>query len=79
MTLDERIRRVEQRVGKPIILRGVRDPDSLWRGRLTGRPSHVLLEYRDDVVGFFWHHDIIRELLDLLEQGQTDVTLRDEG
>ena len=78
MRLDERRREVERRLGKRIVLRGVRDPDPLWRGRLTERPSHFLLEYRDATVGFFWHHDIIRELLDLLEQGQTDVTLRDE-
>jgi hypothetical protein len=78
MTLDDRVQQVERRLGKPLVLRGVRDPDPRWRGRLTERPSHFLLEYRDDVVGFFWHHDIIRELLDLLEQGQTNVTLRDE-
>ena len=78
MTLDQRVQQAAQRLGKPIVLRGVRDPDPLWRGRLTERPSHFLLEYRDATVGVFWHHDIIRELLDLLEQGQTDVTLRDE-
>ena len=78
MNVDERLKRLARRLGKRIVLRGVRDPDPLWRGRITERPSHFLLEYRDDVVGFFWHHDIIRELLDLLEQGQTDVTLRDE-
>jgi len=72
---------MERRLGKRIILRGARDPDPLWRGRLTERPSHFLLEYRDATVGFFWHHDIIRELLDLLEQGQTEAVLtdREEG
>lgn len=78
MNLDDRLKQLEWRLGKRIVLRGVRDPDPLWRGRLTERPSHILLEYRDATGGFFWHHDIIRELLDLLEQGQTDVTLRDE-
>ena len=78
MSLDERVRGMERRLGKRLILRGVRDPDPLWRGRLTERPSHFLLEYRDATVGFFWHHDIIRELLDRLEQGQTEAVLRDE-
>lgn len=78
MTLDERLRAAERRLGKRIVLRGVRDPDPQWRGRLTERPSHFLLEYRDATVGFFWHHDIIRELLDLLEQGATAAVLRDE-
>jgi hypothetical protein len=78
MALDERVHALERRLGKRIVLRGVCDPDPLWRGRLTERPSHFLLEYRDATIGFFWHHDIIRELLDLLEQGQTDVVLRDD-
>ena len=78
MTLDERLRAAERRLGKRIVLRGVREPDPQWRGRLTERRSHFLLEYRDATVGFFWHHDIIRELLDLLEQGETAAVLRDE-
>jgi len=67
--LDERVRALEQRLGQRLILRGVRDPDPLWRGRISWRPGYVLLEYRDATPGFFWHHDIIRELLDLVEQG----------
>ncbi|MBU0609673.1 MAG: hypothetical protein KKI08_17430 [Armatimonadetes bacterium] len=78
MTLDERVRETERRLGKRIILRGVRDAYPLWRGRISAFPSHFLLEYRDATVGFFWHHDIIRELLDLLEQGRTEAVLRDE-
>jgi len=78
MVLEERVRETELRLGKRIILRGVREPDPRWRGRLTTRPGALVLEYRDATVGFFWHHDIIRELLDLAEQGATDAVLRDD-
>lgn len=78
MNLDDRIAALQLRMGKRIVLRGVRDPDPRWRGRITERPQHFLLEYRDATPGFFWHHDIIRELLDLLEHGQRDVTLKDD-
>lgn len=78
MTIEERVADLERRLGQRIVLRGVRDPDPCWRGRLSSRPGMILLEYRDATVGFFWHHDIIRELLDLLEQGVTDAGLRDE-
>lgn len=80
--VSRRVAELEARLGKRIILRGVRLPDRNLRGRLTERPGHFLLEYRDDLPGWFWAHDIIRELLDCLEQGQTDVTLvdaNDEG
>jgi hypothetical protein len=59
---------VEKRLGKPIILRAVRDPDPHFPGRVTDKGSHVLIEYRDDVVGFFWDVGRMRGLLDEAER-----------
>lgn len=39
----------------------------------------VLVEYRDDVAGYFWHYDIIEELLEHLEQGRLSVVLHETG
>ena len=66
--LRKRLAEVEAKVGKPIMLRAVRDPDPDFRGRVTDKGSHVLIEYRDDVVGFFWDVDRMRELLEEAER-----------
>jgi hypothetical protein len=36
-----------------------------------------VLEYRDDGAGYFWHLDIISELLDYVEQGHFEVALHE--
>jgi hypothetical protein len=77
--LEPELREVEQTIGKPIVLRAVRTPEPELRGRLVSRPGYVVLEYRDDTAGYFWDHDIIRELLARLRQGERDCVLRDEG
>lgn len=77
--ISTRVRRLEQQRGIGIVLRAVHAPDKRFRGRLTRRGARIIVEYRDDTPGFFWHHDILRELLDCLERGEDDVTLRDEG
>jgi len=79
MTLEERIRNLEQCLNKRIILRGQHSAEPLWRGRITERPSYFLLEYRDDTAGFFWDVDIICELLQLLEEGFTEIELYEEA
>ncbi len=66
--IADRIRRLEAARGKTIVLRAVRSVLPCFRGRLTERRSCFVLEFRDDNPGFFWHHDIIRELLTCLEE-----------
>ena len=75
--LESQVREVEEAIGKPIVLRGIKTPDPSVRGRISSRPGYLLLEYRDETAGYFWHHDIIRELLERLRQGERDVVLYD--
>ncbi len=73
--LESQVREVEQATGEQIVLRGIKTPDPTVRGRISSRPGYLLLEYRDETAGYFWHHDIIRELLALVRQGQRDFVL----
>ncbi|MFQ6132585.1 MAG: hypothetical protein ACE5R4_11155 [Armatimonadota bacterium] len=73
--LGERVRAVERATGKRIVLRNVRTCDPSFRGRIAHRPGYVVLEYRDDQPGYFWHVPIVEELLRLVELGAGSVTL----
>ncbi len=75
MLIDRLKEQVERQIGKPVILRGLQSPAPEFRGRITERPGYVLVEYRDDVAGYFWHYDTIRRLLALVAEGQRNVTL----
>jgi len=75
--LESQVREVEQATGERIVLRGVKTPDPSVRGRISSRPGYLLLEYHDETAGYFWHHDIIRELLKLVREGQRDFVLYD--
>lgn len=75
--LESQVCEVEKAIGKPIVLRAIRTPEQELRGRITSRAGYVLLEYRDETAGYFWHHDIIRELLALVRQGHHDFVLYD--
>lgn len=74
--ISRRVRELETRFGVAIVLRAVHVPEPDFRGRIERRGGKVILEYRDDTPGFFWHQDIIAELLDRLESGEENVTLR---
>jgi hypothetical protein len=37
----------------------------------------VVVEWRDDTAGYFWHYDILEQLLGHLERGCVSLTLRD--
>ena len=73
--LESQIREVEQQIGKGIVLRGIKTPDRTFRGHISSGPGYLLLEYHDETAGYFWDCDIIRELLELVRQGQRDFTL----
>ena len=76
--ISRRVARIERALGKRVVLRGVRWPDTSLRGRIEDRSNCVLVQYRDDTAGYFWHYDILEELLGLLEQGLLRVLLYDE-
>ena len=73
--ISARIAKIEAVTGKQVILRATRLRNSLFRGRITERAAHILLEYRDNVSGFFWHYEIIEELLGHVESGRTNAAL----
>lgn len=75
--LRARVEAAVRRWGRPIILRAARWPDASLRGRLSQRAGALVLEYRDDGAGYFWHLDIIGELLHYVEQGIFEITLRE--
>ncbi|MGQ9730727.1 MAG: hypothetical protein ACUVX8_05570 [Candidatus Zipacnadales bacterium] len=76
--IEARIQRLEAVTGKRIIVRPVRSRCQCFRGRLTEKAQYIVLEYRDDVPGYFWHHDILHELLDCIEEGRgQQITLYD--
>jgi len=75
--LRRRVEALETNTGRLVVLRGAHWPDPGLRGRLSQRAGAIVLEYRDDVAGFFWHYDLIAELLDHAERGHLEATLRD--
>lgn len=77
MNIDERVRRLERLRGKRIVLRGMRTTNAHFRGRLIERNGYIVLQYRDDRPGYFWHYEIIEELLDLVEKQSGSITLYD--
>jgi hypothetical protein len=76
--IDQRIKRLESRTGKRVLLRPVRARNPSFRGRVAEKRDHFVLEYRDETAGYFWDHDIVRELLTCIEEGVgRSVTLYD--
>ncbi len=75
--LESQVREVEQQIGKPIVLRGIKTPDRALRGRISSGPGYLLLEYRDETAGYFWDCDIMKELLELVRRGHRDSVLYD--
>lgn len=72
-----RIARLEKRLGLRVIVRGMRTTDPGLRGRLRRVPGAVVVEWRDETAGYFWHYDILEQLLGHLERGCVSLTLRD--
>jgi hypothetical protein len=73
---------VQQKLKRPVLVRGIRVPDPGFRGRLQVEPSRVLIEYQVAQSGYFWHIPIIEELLDRAAAGRLTAELReasDEG
>lgn len=77
--LRRQVEALEQRWNRPILLRSCRWPDPGLRGRVRRSHGAIVVEYRDDVAGYFWHFDIISELLRHVERGEFDVISRDDG
>ncbi len=79
MEIDRLVKETEKKIGKPIVLRGIQSPDREWRGHIAQRPGYVLIEYRDDMAGYFWHYDIIRQLVALVASGRRNIAVYEGG
>jgi hypothetical protein len=77
--LRQRLAEVERLVGRRIVLRGLKPEDPEFRGRISSQPGHILVEYRDEIAGYFWSERIIEELLRAVETGQRDAVFLEGG
>ncbi len=75
----ERLRQEAERVaGCRILLRGIKPEDPRFRGCLLSRPGYIVVEYRDEIAGYFWSEAIIEELLNAVIKGHRNLLLYDE-
>jgi hypothetical protein len=67
--IDARIAQVEEAVGKRLIVRSVRTPERDLRGWVEVRPSVVVIEYAEELPGYFWGYELLERLLEWVEEG----------
>jgi len=79
MSLDERVRRLEERLGKRLIVRSVCTPEEGFQGRVEIGARTVLIEYREDTPGYFWGYELLEELLDYVEEGRPSAIIYEGG
>jgi hypothetical protein len=75
--LRARLAAVAETTGRPVLVLSRHWPDPRLRGRVTQRAGALVLEYRDEGAGYFWHLDLIAELLSYVEQGHLQISLHD--
>ncbi|MFO7946670.1 MAG: hypothetical protein R6V19_07640 [Armatimonadota bacterium] len=78
MWLEREKAKLEAQIGMPIVVRGIHAPDPALRGRIVHKIDRIVLEYRDDNAGYFWHIDILREMFEMLGDGVFEAVLRDD-
>jgi hypothetical protein len=79
LDLVARMERLEAVLGARLHFRLVHMPDPGLRGRVVEKRGVVEIECNDVNPGFFWHLDVLRELLTRLEGGEAaPITLMDE-
>lgn len=69
MEIDERIAQVENVTGKRLVVRSIRTPEPEFRGWVQVRPSTVIVEYVEELPGYFWGFELLERLLDWVEGG----------
>ncbi|MGC9320341.1 MAG: hypothetical protein ACP5KN_20075 [Armatimonadota bacterium] len=69
MDIDARIAQVEATTGKRLIVRPVRTPERDLRGYVQVRARSVLIEYVEELPGFFWGYELLERLLAWVEVG----------
>jgi hypothetical protein len=61
--MDARIVQVEQALGKRLIVRSVATPEPEFRAWVEVRPSAVVIEYVEELPGYFWGFELLEHLL----------------
>ncbi len=69
LDIDTRIAQVEGTVGKRLIVRSVTTPEPEFRGWVEVRPSSVVIEYVEELPGYFWGFELLERLLQWVEVG----------
>lgn len=75
-SLEQMRLELERRLGCPILVREIRTNDPDFRGRLRKRAGAIVLEYQVAQKGFFWHADVVEELLRRAAAGELSAELR---
>lgn len=79
MEIDARIAQVEAAVGRRLIVRTVRTPEPEFRGWVQVRPSAVVIEYVEELPGYFWGFELLERLLDWVETGGGTAWFYEQG
>ena len=69
MDIDARIAQVEEAVGRRLVVRSVTTPEPEFRGWVEVRPSSVIIEYVEELPGYFWGFELLERLLEYVEAG----------
>ena len=69
MDIDTRIAQVEDAIGKRLIVRSVTTPEPEFRGWVEVRPLAVVVEYVEELPGYFWGFELLEKLLRWVEAG----------
>lgn len=69
MNIDTRIAQVEEHVGKRLIVRSITTPEPQFRAWVEVRPSSVVIEYVEELPGYFWGFELLERILDWVEAG----------
>lgn len=60
---------MERAIGKRLIVRSVTTPEPEFRGWVEVRPSTVVIEYVEELPGYFWGFELLERLLEWVEAG----------
>lgn len=69
MEIDRRVAEVEEAVGRRLIVRAVRTDERQFRGYVEVRPRCVVIEYAEELPGYFWGYELLERLLCWVETG----------
>ena len=66
-------------LGRRIVLQPLQAPEPDLLGRVLDRSGYLLVQYRDRTAGYFWDLDALRQVLLVVLEGKTNVSLYEDG